>query len=63
MQSIADIDSFNEDKLGYADPIEELHEHGSRIVKLTGLKNQNTGYTTESATETIAKIDNIVQAR
>ncbi|EPZ35269.1 Methylmalonyl-CoA mutase, alpha chain, catalytic domain-containing protein [Rozella allomycis CSF55] len=39
---IADIDSFTEDKLGYADLIEEVHEHGSRIVKLTGLKNQNT---------------------
>src|SRR6266487_708052 len=35
---IADIDSFTEDKLGYADLIEEVHSSGSRYVKVTGTK-------------------------
>jgi T-complex protein 1 subunit delta len=35
---IADIDSFTEDKLGYADLIEEVHSSGSRYVKATGTK-------------------------
>jgi T-complex protein 1 subunit delta len=34
---IADIDSFTEDKLGYADLIEEASD--SRVVKVTGTKN------------------------
>ncbi|KAI9790160.1 MAG: T-complex protein 1 subunit delta [Peltula sp. TS41687] len=36
---IADIDSFSEDKLGSADLIEEAQSFGSRIVKVTGVKN------------------------
>lgn len=36
---VADIDSFTEDKLGYAEHIEETQESGSRIVKVTGTKN------------------------
>ncbi len=36
---IADIDSFTEDKLGQADLIEETESNGSKIVKITGIKN------------------------
>ncbi|KAJ3374329.1 T-complex protein 1 subunit delta [Allomyces arbusculus] len=35
---IADIDSFTEDKLGYADVVEEVQSHGSRYVRFTGAK-------------------------
>ncbi|OBT80400.1 T-complex protein 1, delta subunit [Pseudogymnoascus sp. 05NY08] len=36
---IADIDSFTEDKLGYAELIEEAQNSGSKIVKVTGTKS------------------------
>ncbi|KAI9888633.1 MAG: T-complex protein 1 subunit delta [Vezdaea aestivalis] len=36
---IADIDSFTEDKLGSAELIEEVQSSGSRIVKVTGVRN------------------------
>eukprot|EP00842_Homolaphlyctis_polyrhiza_P001836 jgi/Hompol1/2653/HPOL_002997-RA len=36
---IADVDSFTEDKLGYADLIEEVESAGARVVKVTGVKN------------------------
>lgn len=36
---IADVDSFTEDKLGYADLVDEVHDNGSRVVKVTGVKN------------------------
>ncbi|KAF4954119.1 hypothetical protein FGADI_5441 [Fusarium gaditjirri] len=36
---IADIDSFTEDKLGYADLVEEVQSSGSRMVKVTGTKS------------------------
>ncbi|KAH6572517.1 hypothetical protein BASA62_003345 [Batrachochytrium salamandrivorans] len=36
---IADIDSFTEDKLGYADLIEEVTTAGAKVVKVTGVKN------------------------
>lgn len=36
---IADIDSFTEDKLGYADLIDEVQASGSRVVKVTGVKH------------------------
>ncbi|KAJ1934013.1 T-complex protein 1 subunit delta, partial [Kickxella alabastrina] len=36
---IADIDSFTEDKLGYADLVEEAESNGSRIVQISGIKN------------------------
>ncbi|KAF9950207.1 T-complex protein 1 subunit delta [Mortierella alpina] len=36
---IADIDSFTEDKLGYADLIDETQSSGSRVVKVTGVKH------------------------
>jgi T-complex protein 1 subunit delta len=42
---IADVDSFVEEKLGYAELIEEINNDGSRLVKVTGLK---TGYKTVS---------------
>ncbi|CAO3614520.1 unnamed protein product [Cunninghamella echinulata] len=36
---IADIESFTEDKLGYADLIEEADAADARVVKATGMKN------------------------
>jgi T-complex protein 1 subunit delta len=36
---IADVDSFTEDKLGYADLVEEVKVSGSNVVKVTGVKN------------------------
>lgn len=35
---VADVDSFTEDKLGYADLVEEIESNGSKIVKITGIK-------------------------
>ncbi|KAG8745310.1 T-complex protein 1 subunit delta [Ceratobasidium sp. 414] len=37
---IADIDGFTEDKLGYADLVDETETAGARVVKITGIKNQ-----------------------
>jgi len=36
---IADIESFTEDKLGYANLVEEVTTNGAHIVKVTGVKN------------------------
>ena len=36
---IADIDHFTEDKLGYAELIEEVESAGAKVVKFTGIKN------------------------
>ncbi|KAI8909752.1 chaperonin Cpn60/TCP-1 family [Gorgonomyces haynaldii] len=36
---IADIDSFTEDKLGYAELVEEVQSVGAKVVKVTGTKN------------------------
>ncbi|KAJ3149133.1 T-complex protein 1 subunit delta [Irineochytrium annulatum] len=36
---IADIDSFTEDKLGYAESVEEVESAGARVVKILGVKN------------------------
>ena len=36
---IADIDAFTEDKLGYADLVEESNHSGAKVVKITGVKN------------------------
>ncbi|KAF9975225.1 T-complex protein 1 subunit delta [Actinomortierella ambigua] len=36
---IADIESFTEDKLGYADLVDEVDASGSRVVKVMGVKN------------------------
>lgn len=38
-QPIADIQSFSEDKLGYADLVEEIREDGSSYIKVSGVKN------------------------
>jgi T-complex protein 1 subunit delta len=38
---ISDIDLFTEDRLGSADLIEEIESSGSKIVKVTGIKNNN----------------------
>ncbi|KAK9378564.1 chaperonin Cpn60/TCP-1 family [Kockiozyma suomiensis] len=38
-QPIADIESFSEDKLGQAELVEEVQSSGSRVVKITGVKN------------------------
>ena len=40
-QPIADIDSFTDDRLGSADLIEEDSVNGSRIVRITGIKEGN----------------------
>ncbi|KAF5358462.1 hypothetical protein D9756_001482 [Leucocoprinus leucothites] len=37
---IADIEAFTEDKLGYADLVEETSESGVKVVKITGIKNR-----------------------
>lgn len=42
---IANVDSFTEDKLGYADVVEEMQSAGSRYVKVTGIKSPNAGQT------------------
>ncbi|TGZ79629.1 T-complex protein 1 [Ascodesmis nigricans] len=36
---IADIEAFSEDKLGFADLVEEVQTSGARVVKVTGVKN------------------------
>src|ERR1700722_1660672 len=36
---VADIESFSEDKLGYADLVEEESLSGVKVVKITGVKN------------------------
>jgi T-complex protein 1 subunit delta len=36
---IADIEAFTEDKLGYADLVEEAQSAGAKVVKVTGVKN------------------------
>ncbi|KAF8710455.1 T-complex protein 1, partial [Rhizoctonia solani] len=37
---IADIEAFTEDKLGYADLVDEVEKSGARIVTISGVKNQ-----------------------
>ena len=37
---IADIEAFSEDKLGYADLVEETNNDGTKVVKITGVKNR-----------------------
>jgi len=37
---IADIEAFTEDKLGYADLVEETSQSGTKVVKITGVKNK-----------------------
>lgn len=36
---IADIDGFADDKLGYADLVEETQLSGAKVVKITGVRN------------------------
>jgi T-complex protein 1 subunit delta len=36
---IADIDSFTEEKLGYAESVDEVSLSGAKVVKITGVKN------------------------
>ncbi|CDH58244.1 t-complex protein 1 [Lichtheimia corymbifera JMRC:FSU:9682] len=36
---VADVESFTDDKLGYADLIEESDSSGSKVVKITGMKH------------------------
>lgn len=36
---IADIDAFTEDKLGYADLVEETSDNDVKVVRITGVKN------------------------
>jgi T-complex protein 1 subunit delta len=37
---VADIEAFSEDKLGYADLVEETTHAGVKVVKITGIKNR-----------------------
>ncbi|KAF8077861.1 T-complex protein 1 [Lyophyllum atratum] len=37
---VADIDAFTEDKLGYADLVEEDTRSGAKVVRITGVKNR-----------------------
>lgn len=37
---IADIDAFTEDKLGYADLVEERDDNDVKVVRVTGIKNR-----------------------
>jgi len=37
---VADIEAFTEDKLGYADLVDEVSENGVKVVKITGVKNR-----------------------
>ena len=37
---IADIEAFTEDKLGYADLVEETTHAGAKVVRITGVKNK-----------------------
>ncbi|KAL2919536.1 T-complex protein 1 subunit delta [Polyrhizophydium stewartii] len=36
---IADVESFTEDKLGYAELVEETQSAGAKVVKISGVKN------------------------
>lgn len=36
---VADIEAFTEDKLGYAELVEEASHAGAKVVKITGVKN------------------------
>ncbi|KIM49340.1 hypothetical protein M413DRAFT_438525 [Hebeloma cylindrosporum] len=37
---ISDIEAFTEDKLGYADLVEEASDMGMKVVRITGIKNR-----------------------
>lgn len=37
---VADIEAFSEDKLGYADLVEEKSDNGTKVVRITGVKNR-----------------------
>jgi T-complex protein 1 subunit delta len=37
---ISDIEAFTEDKLGYADLVEETSENDVKVVRITGIKNR-----------------------
>ncbi|TFY64685.1 hypothetical protein EVJ58_g2463 [Rhodofomes roseus] len=37
---VADIEAFTEDKLGYADVVEETNHAGAKVVRVSGVKNR-----------------------
>ena len=37
---VSDIEAFTEDKLGYADLVDETTEHDIKVVRITGVKNR-----------------------
>lgn len=37
---VSDIDAFSEDKLGYADLVDEATHAGAKVVKITGIKHR-----------------------
>jgi T-complex protein 1 subunit delta len=51
---IADIQSFTEDRLGYANLVEEVQDEGSKIVKITGLKSNASATGGGSAQKTVS---------
>lgn len=61
-KSIADIELFTEDRLGQADLVEEIDSDGSRILTITGIKQQSTVVkdqskeSSKSATQGISKL-------
>lgn len=36
---VADIEAFSEDKLGFAELVDEVEQSGAKVVKITGVKN------------------------
>ncbi|KAJ3078389.1 T-complex protein 1 subunit delta [Quaeritorhiza haematococci] len=49
---IADIESFSEDKLGYADLIEETESAGAKVVKISGVRSGSPSTAPVSAAST-----------
>jgi T-complex protein 1 subunit delta len=37
---VVDIEAFSEDNLGYADLVEETNNDGTKVVRITGVKNR-----------------------
>lgn len=37
---VADVEAFTEDKLGYAELVDETSEAGAKVVRITGVKNR-----------------------
>lgn len=53
---IANIDSFTEDKLAAADLVEEVQAHGSRYVRITGVRSPSTSSAGPAREQTVSVI-------